>query len=135
MCVLFIFYMYFVVIDNGFGIDKIIVMLIMLVYGLLIYMILILGGWIVDRIMGIRGVILLGVVFIIIGYICLSLLFVLIGLFILMFFIIIGLGLMKLNILNIVGCLYFENDRCMDVGFVIFYMLVNMGVLLLFIIL
>lgn len=115
--------------------DKIIVMFIMFVYGLLIYMFLILGGWIVDRIIGIWGVILIGVILIIIGYICLSFFFVMVGLFIFMFFIIVGLGLMKLNILNIVGRFYLENDVCMDVGFVIFYMLVNMGVFVLLIIL
>jgi hypothetical protein len=38
-----------------------------------------------------------------------------------MFFIIIGSGLMKPNISNIVGRLYPENDRRMDAGFVIFY--------------
>lgn len=47
-----------------------------------------------------------------------------------MFFIIIGSGLMKPNISNIVGRLYPENDRRMDAGFVIFYMSVNMGALL-----
>ena len=54
----------------------------------------------------------------------------LIGLFTSMFFIIIGSGLMKPNISNIVGRLYPENDRRMDAGFVIFYMSVNMGALL-----
>ena len=44
-----------------------------------------------------------------------------------MFFIIVGSGLMKPNISNIVGKLYPENDVRLDAGFVIFYMSVNMG--------
>ena len=50
-----------------------------------------------------------------------------VGLFTSMFFIIVGSGLMKPNISNIVGRLYPENDVRMDAGFVIFYMSVNMG--------
>ena len=52
------------------------------------------------------------------------------GLFASMFFIIIGSGLMKPNISNIVGRLYPENDTRMDAGFVIFYMSVNLGALI-----
>lgn len=44
-----------------------------------------------------------------------------------MFFIIVGSGLMKPNISNIVGRLYPENDKRIDSGFVIFYMSVNSG--------
>ena len=95
--------MYFAVTDNGLGIDKTTAMSIMSVYGSLIYMTSIPGGWIADRITGTRGATLLGAVFIIIGHICLSLPFALIGLFTSMFFIIIGSGLMKPNISNIVA--------------------------------
>ncbi len=101
MRALLIFYMYFAVTDNGLGIDKTTAMSIMSVYGSLIYMTSIPGGWIADRITGTRGATLLGAVFIIIGHICLSLPFALIGLF--TFFIIIGSGLMKPNISNIVA--------------------------------
>ena len=55
--------------------------------------------------------------------------FAMVGLFTSMFFIIVGSGLMKPNISNIVGRLYPENDVRMDAGFVIFYMSVNMGAL------
>lgn len=73
MRALLIFYMYFAVTDNGLGIDKTTAMSIMSVYGSLIYMTSIPGGWIADRITGTRGATLLGAVFIIIGHICLSL--------------------------------------------------------------
>ncbi len=64
--------MYFAVTDNGLGIDKTTAMSIMSVYGSLIYMTSIPGGWIADRITGTRGATLLGAVFIIIGHICLQ---------------------------------------------------------------
>ena len=60
---------------------------------------------------------LIGAVLIIIGHVCLSLPFAMFGLFASMFFIIIGSGLMKPNISNIVGRLYPENDTRMDAGF------------------
>lgn len=129
MRAMLIFYMYFAIQDHGLGIDKTTAMSIMSVYGALIYMSSIPGGWIADRITGTRGATLIGGVLIIIGHICLSLPFAMFGLFTSMFFIIIGSGLMKPNISNIVGRLYPQNDVRMDAGFVIFYMSVNFGAL------
>ncbi|MEQ6081457.1 peptide MFS transporter [Staphylococcus saccharolyticus] len=130
MRAMLIFYMYFAIQDHGLGIDKTTAMSIMSVYGALIYMSSIPGGWIADRITGTRGATLIGAVLIIIGHICLSLPFAMVGLFTSMFFIIVGSGLMKPNISNIVGRLYPENDVRMDAGFVIFYMSVNFGALI-----
>lgn len=129
MRAMLIFYMYFALQENGLGMDKTTAMSIMSVYGSLIYMSSIPGGWIADRITGTRGATLIGAILIIIGHICLSLPFAMVGLFTSMFFIIVGSGLMKPNISNIVGRLYPENDVRMDAGFVIFYMSVNMGAL------
>ena len=53
--------------------DKTTAMSIMSVYGSLIYMSSIPGGWIADRITGTRGATLIGAILIIIGHICLSL--------------------------------------------------------------
>ena len=49
------FYMYFALQENGLGMDKTTAMSIMSVYGSLIYMSSIPGGWIADRITGTRG--------------------------------------------------------------------------------
>lgn len=130
MRAMLIFYMYFALKDGGLGIDQTTAMSIMSVYGALIYMSSIPGAWIADRLTGTRGATLIGAVLIIIGHICLSLPFAMFGLFSSMFFIIIGSGLMKPNISNIVGRLYPENDTRMDAGFVIFYMSVNLGALI-----
>ncbi|WP_342610576.1 peptide MFS transporter [Staphylococcus hsinchuensis] len=130
MRALLIFYMYFAIKDGGLGMDKTTAQSVMAVYGALIYMTSVLGGWIADRITGTRLATLLGGIFIIIGHIFLSLPLATTGLFISMFFIILGSGLMKPNISNIVGRLYPENDVRIDAGFVIFYMSVNMGALI-----
>ena len=122
--------MYYAINQGGLGIDKATAMSIMSVYGALIYMSSIPGAWIADRITGTRGATLIGAVLIIIGHVCLSLPFQMFGLFASMFFIIVGSGLMKPNISNIVGRLYPENDVRIDAGFVIFYMSVNLGALI-----
>ena len=130
MRAMLIFYMYDQIKNGGLGIDQTTAMSIMSVYGALIYMSSIPGAWVADRLFGTRGATLIGAVLIIIGHICLSLPFAMFGLFASMFFIIIGSGLMKPNISNIVGRLYPENDTRMDAGFVIFYMSVNLGALI-----
>ena len=78
MRALLIFYMYFAVTDNGLGIDKTTAMSIMSVYGSLIYMTSIPGGWIADRITGTRGATLLGAVFIIIGSVVLAIVLIIV---------------------------------------------------------
>ena len=130
MRAMLIFYMYDQIKNGGLGIDQTTAMSIMSVYGALIYMSSIPGAWVADRLFGTRGATLIGAVLIIIGHVCLSLPFAMFGLFASMFFIIIGSGLMKPNISNIVGRLYPENDTRMDAGFVIFYMSVNLGALI-----
>ncbi len=127
MRALLIFYMYFAIKDGGLGMDKGTAQSIMAVYGALIYMTSVLGGWISDRITGTRAATFYGGVLIIIGHIFLSLPLDIIGLFISMFFIIVGSGLMKPSISNIVGRLYPDRDTRIDAGFVIFYMSVNLG--------
>lgn len=127
MRALLIFYMYFAIKDGGLGMDKGTAQSVMAVYGALIYMTSVLGGWISDRITGTRAATFYGGVLIIIGHIFLSLPLDIVGLFISMFFIIVGSGLMKPSISNIVGRLYPENDTRIDAGFVIFYMSVNLG--------
>ena len=130
MRALLLFYMYFSIKDGGLGIDEGTAQSIMAVYGSLIYMTSVLGGWVADRITGTRAANLYGAVFIIIWHVCLSLPIGMTGLFTSMFFIIVGSGLMKPNISNIVGRLYPVNDKRIDAGFVIFYMSVNMGALI-----
>ncbi|ARJ51258.1 peptide MFS transporter [Staphylococcus lutrae] len=127
MRALLIYYIYYNVHQGGLGLEKTFAQSLMAVYGSLIFMTSILGGWVADRILGTRRAMFYGAVLIIIGHICLSLPFGLSGLLSSMFFIIVGSGLMKPNISNIVGRLYPKDDSRVDSGFVIFYMAVNMG--------
>ena len=127
MKAILIFYMYYAVKDGGLGLDRTQANIIMSVYGSLIYMSGIIGGWIADRITGTRKAVFYGGILIMIGHIVLSLPGGVTTLYISMAFIIIGTGLLKPNVSSIVGDLYATNDARRDAGFSIFYMGINLG--------
>jgi len=102
------------------------------IYGLYtgsVYFTAIPGGWIADRLLGLRRAVLVGGILIALGHYCLAVnmrpLFyaglVLIAL---------GTGLLKPNISSIVGQLYAKDDPRRDAGFSIFYMGINLGALI-----
>lgn len=130
MRAILLYYMYYSVEKGGLGFSKDMASSMFSVYGSLIFMTGIIGGWLADRVLGSRKSLFLGAILIMFGHIALSLpgsrLFFLVS----MFFIIIGSGLMKPNISSVVGDLYHKEDARMDAGFVIFYLSVNMGALI-----
>lgn len=130
MRALLLFYMYNEVADGGLGIDDGTAKSIMAIYGSLVYMSGIIGGWIADRLIGTQRTVFYGGVFIMLGHIVLALPAGMIGFFISMFLIVIGTGLLKPNVSNIVGDLYSPKDIRRDSGFSIFYMGINMGALI-----
>ncbi|MDJ1108944.1 peptide MFS transporter [Macrococcoides caseolyticum] len=130
MRAILIYYMYDTVANGGLGMDKTTAASIGSMYGSLIFMTGILGGWIADRLLGSRKALLYGAILIMLGHIAMSLPFGVPTFLASMFLIIVGSGLMKPNISNVVGGLYHKNDSRMDGGFVIFYMSVNMGAFL-----
>jgi POT family proton-dependent oligopeptide transporter len=100
------------------------------IYGLYtgsVYFTTIPGGWIADRLLGLRRAVLVGAIFIALGHYCLfgagttGIFFVGLGL------IILGTGLLKANVSSIVGQLYGEDDPRRDAGFSLFYMGINLG--------
>lgn len=95
-------------------------------YVALVYMLSLPGGWIADRILGLRRSVFYGGILIMLGQLCLAVpgakLFYL-GLA----FIIFGTGLLKPNVSAIVGELYGKEDLRRDAGFSIFYMGINLG--------
>jgi len=95
-------------------------------YVALVYMLSLPGGWIADRILGLRRSVFYGGILIMFGQLCLAVpgakLFYL-GLA----FIIFGTGLLKPNVSAIVGELYGKEDLRRDAGFSIFYMGINLG--------
>jgi len=102
------------------------------IYGALIYLVALPGGWIADRILGARRAVLWGGVVIMFGHISMAVPvtgggFVALGLFL----IIAGTGLLKPNISTMVGKLYpRDDDARRDAGFSIFYLGINIGAFL-----
>ena len=131
MRAILLYFMYASVTNGGLGFEKSMAQSIMSLYGSLIYMSGIIGGWLADRITGSRKALYYGAILIMLGHIVLSIptggnVFFLLS----MAFIILGTGLMKPNISSVVGGIYPEGDSRMDSGFTIFYMSVNMGALI-----
>lgn len=95
-------------------------------YVALVYMLSLPGGWIADRILGLRRSVFYGGILIMLGQLSLAVpgakLFYL-GLALIIF----GTGLLKPNVSAIVGELYGKDDMRRDAGFSIFYMGINLG--------
>src|SRR5690625_7717054 len=98
---------------------------IMAIYGSLVYMSGIIGGWIADRLLGTQRTVFYGGVLIMAGTIVLALPAGATALFISIFLIVMGTGLIKPNISNIVGDLNTTEDTRRNSGFNIFYMGIN----------
>jgi POT family proton-dependent oligopeptide transporter len=101
------------------------------IYGLYtasVYFTSIPGGWIADRLLGLRKAVLAGGCLIALGHYSMfvnRLPFFYAGLVL----IVLGTGLLKGNISAIVGSLYAADDKRRDAGFSIFYMGINTGAL------
>ncbi|WP_100330040.1 peptide MFS transporter [Bacillus xiapuensis] len=130
MRAILIYYMYYSVSEGGLGLDKSTALAIMSIYGALVYMSGIIGGWIADRLLGTSRTVFYGGVLIMFGHIILALPAGAMALFVSMAFIIIGTGLLKPNVSSMVGDIYRDADTRRDAGFSIFYMGINMGGLL-----
>jgi len=107
------------------------------VYGLytaLVYLVALPGGWVADKIWGLRKSVFVGGSIIAAGHFSMAapiLGFPQFASFVLgLFLIIIGTGLLKPSISAIVGDLYEGNDARRDAGFSIYYMGINIGALL-----
>lgn len=130
MRAILLYYMYDTVANGGLGLEKSTALAIMSIYGSLVFMSSIVGGWISDRLLGSKKSVFLGGIAIMIGHIVLSLPFGVNTLFLSMLFIVIGTGMLKANVSNMVGLLYSKEDVRRDAGFSIFYMGINIGALL-----
>jgi proton-dependent oligopeptide transporter, POT family len=88
------------------------------------------GGWVADRLLGLRRAIQFGAVFISAGHISIALSAMgrtKVPFFLGLILIVLGTGLLKPNISAIVGDLYPEGGARRDAGFAIFYMGINLG--------
>ncbi|MEP6704089.1 MAG: peptide MFS transporter [Acidobacteriota bacterium] len=128
---LLILFMATALLNGGFGFDRPQASAIVGIYAASVYLASLPGGWIADRLLGLRRAIQYGAVLITMGHLSIGLssfaggkLFFFIGLIL----IVLGTGLLKPNISAIVGDLYpGESGARRDAGFSIFYMGINTG--------
>ncbi|EOI07002.1 amino acid/peptide transporter (Peptide:H+ symporter) [Enterococcus moraviensis ATCC BAA-383] len=130
MRAILLYYIYDTVANGGLGLPKETALAIMSIYGSLVFMSSIVGGWISDRVLGARKTVFFGGAFIMVGHIVLATPFGVSALFLSIFLIVIGTGMLKPNVSGMVGHLYSKTDTRRDAGFSIFYMGINIGALL-----
>ncbi len=111
---------------GGLGETKATAGIIYALYGSLVYLMSLPGGWLADRFIGQQKAVLYGGFVIMLGHITLAIpthatFMPGLGL------IILGTGLLKPNVSTIVGQLYDKNDIRRDAGFSIYYMGINLG--------
>ncbi len=132
---LLVLFMSAALIDGGFGLDRPAASAIVGIYAASVYLASLPGGWIADRLLGLRRAILIGAVLITAGHLSIGVsgivgssgkVFFFLGLTL----IVLGTGLLKPNISAIVGDLYPEGGARRDAGFSIFYMGINTGAFL-----
>ncbi len=115
---------------GGFGFDRAQASAIVGIYAASVYLASLPGGWIADRLLGLRKAILYGGMLIVAGHFSIGLSSFMgsrIPFFMGLLLIVLGTGLLKPNISAIVGDLYPEGGARRDAGFSIFYMGINLG--------
>jgi POT family proton-dependent oligopeptide transporter len=129
---LLVLYMAAALTDGGMGMTRDQAAPIVGIYGASVYLASLPGGWIADRLLGLRKAIWYGGILIALGHgaIALSAIAGKPAFFLGLFLIVLGTGLLKPNISAIVGDLYPEGGARRDAGFSIFYMGINIGALL-----
>jgi POT family proton-dependent oligopeptide transporter len=116
--------------DGGFGFERGQASAIVGIYAACVYLASLPGGWIADRLLGLRRAILYGAALISLGHLSIGLSAFAAGklpFFLGLVLIVLGTGLLKPNISAIVGELYPEGGARRDAGFSIFYMGINVG--------
>lgn len=127
---LLVLFMTAALLDGGFGFDRSQASAIVGIYAASVYLASLPGGWIADRLLGLRRAIMTGAVLISAGHISISVSSFAnskVPFFIGLVLIVLGTGLLKPNISAIVGDLYPEGGARRDAGFSIFYMGINTG--------
>ncbi|MBP2472971.1 POT family proton-dependent oligopeptide transporter [Crossiella equi] len=127
MRVLLVLFLSSAVVEGGLGLDKGLSSSIVSVYGSLIYMSGLVGGWVADRLFGAQRSVLYGAAIIMLGHIAMAIPLGGGPVFVGMFLVIAGTSLLKPNISTAVGGLYEKGDTRRDAGFSIFYMGINLG--------
>src|SRR5688572_24221447 len=126
MRALLILFMTAPVAAGGLGFDTATAGPIYALYVSSVYLLSVPGGWVADRVLGLRRTVFVGGVIIMLGHICLAIpsittFYLGLGL------IAIGTGLLKSNVSVLVGKLYRADDVRRDAGYSIYYMGINTG--------
>ncbi|WP_178022144.1 peptide MFS transporter [uncultured Paenibacillus sp.] len=130
MKAILVYYMYYELSQGGLGMEESTALAIMSIYGSLVYMSGIIGGWLADRVFGASKAVFYGGILIMLGHIALAIPGSVSLFFVSMVLIVLGTGLLKPNVSSVVGELYSEHDQRRDAGFSIFYMGINLGAFL-----
>ena len=117
------------VVEGGLNLDPVTAMAIYGVYGASVYFLCVPGGWVADKIFGAQKTVLYGAVIITLGHYVLAIPYEK-TFFLGLVLVSIGTGLLKPNISTIVGQLYKPGDLRIDSGYTIFYMSINIGSML-----
>lgn len=115
---------------GGLGMNTPIATSIVAIYGALIYMSSVIGGFVSDRLLGAQRTVFWGGVLIALGNFILVLPLRFVGLYVSIVIIVLGTGFLKPNISDMIGGLYSKDDTRRDAGFNIYYMGINLGSLL-----
>ncbi|MFE6798228.1 peptide MFS transporter [Paenibacillus chitinolyticus] len=127
MKAILVFYMYYEVTRGGLGFPEGTALAIVSIYGSLVYMSGIIGGWLADRLLGTSRAVFYGGILIMFGHLVLAVPGNVALFFVSMVLIVLGTGLLKPNVSSVVGEIYSEQDTRRDSGFSIFYMGINLG--------
>ena len=133
---LLVLFMSATIMQGGYGFDRTTASAIVGIYAAFVYLMSLPGGWVADRLLGLRRAIFIGAALISSGHKSIGLSGLLgvgagkIPFFLGLILIVLGTGLLKPNISAIVGDLYPEGGARRDAGFSIFYMGINVGSLI-----
>ena len=112
--------------NAGLGMSQLEAQAIYGIYVGMVYFLAVPGGWLADNLLGHQRAVFYGAVIIALGHLTLAVP-IESGLFFGLGLVAIGTGLLKSNISTIVGKLYAQDDPRRDAGFTFFYMSINIG--------
>ena len=116
--------------QGGFGFTRPAASAVVGVYAASVYLASLPGGWVADRVLGLRRAVLVGAVLITLGHLSIGLSGLAVSktpFFLGLVLIVLGTGLLKPNASAMVGDLYPEGGARRDAGFSVFYMGINSG--------
>lgn len=127
---LLVLFMAAAVMQGGWGWDRGEASAIVGIYAAFVYLASLPGGWIADKLLGLRKAVLYGGALISLGHLTIGASAFInskVPFFLGLVFIVLGTGLLKPNISAMVGDLYPEGGARKDAGFSLFYMGINLG--------